>query len=335
MPDVIAEQGGDVARPFKDVGIPMELAGQTRQIIAARDYLALLEAAAEETGDPHLGLSLGSKFKIEDLGPFGRLVAGAPTLGEAIKTTNALIHAFSPTKRTGLEMSGGMALLWCSKEFGAADYAKGLRIDGELATWLYRTVIRLAAGADWQPGRVVLPPADPAYRRGFESRFGAPVRGEGNRYAVLLPPHLLDTPMTYAHRLDEPERRRLTAALASLVPDDSVTGLVRAFVRGRMSGGYPTMSDVARSMGLSDRTFQRQLANAGTTYSEIARSVRRDMAHDLLTDPRKSMLDVAMALGYSDQSNFTRAVKAWSGMTPSQYRLVAGDTGKRDDRGRN
>ena len=80
------------------------------------------------------------------------------------------------------------------------------------------------------------------------------------------------------------------------------------------------MSRVARSAGLGVRTFQRRLAFQGVAYSDLVADVRRDLARDMLADRSQSQIDISMALGYSDASNFSRAFKSGVGMTPSQYR---------------
>ncbi len=48
--------------------------------------------------------------------------------------------------------------------------------------------------------------------------------------------------------------------------------------------------------------------------------VRRELATAYLADPRLRILDVALLLGYSDHSAFTRAYKEWTGSPPKALR---------------
>lgn len=49
--------------------------------------------------------------------------------------------------------------------------------------------------------------------------------------------------------------------------------------------------------------------------------VRREVGLDLLTAGRVSIAEVSSAIGYESPSNFTRAVKRWTGKTPRELIL--------------
>ncbi len=322
IPDLIADLGGKVDRPFRKSGVPVELATAPERVLPMRDYLTLLEAAARETGDEHFGVSLAERLEIDDLGPFGRLLTGAPTLRQAIETANALVQSYSPAMRCWLEIDGE-AVRWHYRLVGVRDRREGRRLDCENTLLMFRTLIRLAAGPNWQPREILLEQATPHQLRVCEARLGAPVRSVGTAWALVFSRHLLGLPMTYGKPLREMERQSLRTRLISSAPEDSFAGSVRAIVGSRLSAGYPEISAVARSAGLSVRTFQRRLAREGEVYSDLVAAVRRDLAREMLADPSQSQLDVCMSLGYADASNFTRAFRQWTGVTPREFRRAS------------
>ena len=65
--------------------------------------------------------------------------------------------------------------------------------------------------------------------------------------------------------------------------------------------------------------MQRRLRREGTTYQSLLDSTRRDLALDYLRQGRHSLADITFLLGFTDQSNFTRAFRRWTGKTPRQY----------------
>lgn len=87
--------------------------------------------------------------------------------------------------------------------------------------------------------------------------------------------------------------------------------------------GFRSVEAVASILCMSERTLKRQLAQDGTSFSDILEDLRRQRAVLLLRHESQSIERIAEQLGYSDVANFTRAFKRWTGTTPSQYRRGA------------
>ncbi|MCA6062313.1 helix-turn-helix transcriptional regulator [Thalassolituus marinus] len=88
----------------------------------------------------------------------------------------------------------------------------------------------------------------------------------------------------------------------------------------RLRDGEPSIDQIARVLNCSARTLQRRLQVAGTSYREELNLVRYKLARSYLEDPSLQIIDVAMLLGYSEHSVFTRAFREWSGKTPQDFR---------------
>jgi len=52
----------------------------------------------------------------------------------------------------------------------------------------------------------------------------------------------------------------------------------------------------------------------------VCDSLRHRLALQYVSEPERSMVDVAFMLGFSELSTFYRAFKRWTGITPQQYR---------------
>lgn len=87
-----------------------------------------------------------------------------------------------------------------------------------------------------------------------------------------------------------------------------------------LQGGDASASTLARQMNSSLRSFYQQLARHGLRYRAVLADTRFKLARMYLADQRLSVADVALLLGYSEQSAFTRAFRGWSGETPAAYR---------------
>ena len=88
-----------------------------------------------------------------------------------------------------------------------------------------------------------------------------------------------------------------------------------------LSTGYPSLELAAELTGTSKRTLQRLLLASGTSYRQLVQRARFGLATHLLTDPAYRVLDIAVALGYRDPSNFGRAFRRIARIGPEEYRL--------------
>jgi AraC-like DNA-binding protein len=79
------------------------------------------------------------------------------------------------------------------------------------------------------------------------------------------------------------------------------------------------MSNVARKLGLSERTLRRYLLAEGKSYVDILDMARGTVAKSSLRNESRTIGETARELGLSP-SGFHRAFKRWTGITPSEYR---------------
>jgi AraC-like DNA-binding protein len=90
----------------------------------------------------------------------------------------------------------------------------------------------------------------------------------------------------------------------------------------RMAFGKPQADDIAALLNVSRRTLQRQLREAGTSWSETIDRARQHAACNMLQQGDASVADLALLTGYEDTRAFLRAFKRWTGLTPSAYRAT-------------
>jgi len=84
--------------------------------------------------------------------------------------------------------------------------------------------------------------------------------------------------------------------------------------------GYPVITSTAARIGISVRTLQRKLAEAGLNYGELVEHIRFDQACHELQNSKLHLCEISSRLGYRDPSSFSRAFTRWAGMPPRQYR---------------
>jgi len=86
--------------------------------------------------------------------------------------------------------------------------------------------------------------------------------------------------------------------------------------------GYPGIETAAEAAGLSPRTLQRRLAEVGLTYGGLVSASRLRLAKTWLTESEMPVAEIAATLGYSEATNFVRAFRRQTGISPAAFRRV-------------
>jgi len=308
--EAVERAGGSVARVFKLAELPLRLIETPEQLILLKDQLAVVEYAARELDDDTLPLALSMQAGVRGLGAFGDRVRAAPTLRDAIERCNSGMCAMlQSATRMRLDVAGGLAA-WSYFVSDAAVLGRG---KNELLAFGYMSDTLKIFGAG-PPLRAELP-SPPAARAKLEDMLGCEIGGGDTARLVFARKHL---------ERGNPSLAGTDAPLAGDVPParDFVAGVAH-LVRLGLLDGRPTVAFVGGRLGLAPRTLQRRLAETGARFDAIRRAVMLERAGTLLSDPRRSVTQVAFELGYSDPAHFSRAFVALTGQSPRAFRRAA------------
>ncbi len=82
------------------------------------------------------------------------------------------------------------------------------------------------------------------------------------------------------------------------------------------------VGELAAAVGMSTRSLQRRLHEAGQSFSSLVRMVRLNRACQLLERSDTPITAVGFCAGFSDSAHFSRDFRAGVGLTPSAFRSV-------------
>jgi AraC-like DNA-binding protein len=284
-------------------------------IISALSMLDYAEKAANHTGIFDLGCYAGT-MPIESYGNFGRRVASAPTLHNAVTTFCREVH--TECSEADYFLTLGKSSAWFCH--GPVPGGTTQQTQHELyAVMIIIQVIQLALGKQWLPQRIRLQASDESAARMNEAllkttiEFGAPITAVEFPLKHLASPLLHDARSTDFQYID-------TSTGCIEFPKEQVPAL-KALIELQISQSRQPSIDIAAEMaGVSKRTLQRFLSEQATSYSSLLDEVRMEMALSLLRDPTQSITDIAVGLGYANIAHFSRAFKRMTGLSPKGYR---------------
>lgn len=102
---------------------------------------------------------------------------------------------------------------------------------------------------------------------------------------------------------------------------ESYSSKVLSLLQKRTGGAFNTLSVIAESLAVSERTLQLRLKAEGTTFSELLKRHRKELAITLLKNDYNTVDEIAYLLGFSERQSFHKAFKRWTGKSPVEYRL--------------
>lgn len=119
--------------------------------------------------------------------------------------------------------------------------------------------------------------------------------------------------------------RFLEQYLRMISTENTAHANFRVFLRAVLS--ECDLTTLAKRLSVSKRTLQRLLSSWGTSFLDELDVVRCEVGLQRLCEPRVSMTQLAIELGFCDSSHFCKAVKRWTGLSPRSYRRLMFDIG--------
>jgi AraC-like DNA-binding protein len=176
----------------------------------------------------------------------------------------------------------------------------------------------------WRPLFVQFRHASPASLRLHHAAFGQNVYFNQEHNSICIDRAVLATPI----HSTSAEKKKITSRLIrqrgffdARGTVDRTHGMVRALLP------YSTdcsIAAVAKLLGMSTRSLQRDLAEAEVTFEAIRDSIRADLARKYLMQSTMSVAEIADVLGYSQPSAFARSFRRWHQMSPLRFRKAGG-----------
>jgi AraC-like DNA-binding protein len=331
----VAGVGSAIARHAASYGIdilpicrPLDIDPADLQSVTAHlplDRLCrLLETCALLSNDDAFGLKSGPLFVLGSSGAYGYGIMAAPTLRDFIRFLGAHMPYVSQTSSCRLEWADSEASV--SWTFSSRIVKRDQYVDLMMA--LYMRHLRRILGEDADAIAIVLERPRPKDTALFRERLTRQLSFDAPINSIRFPTRLLDQKNPHGDenlfRLMDVQCRALASEEAA---GEAFLDQVRRYVRQRIEEPHLALATIAGYFGLSERTFQRRLADVGMTLNDVRDDERRHLALTLLTQSSLSISAIAYRLGYAAPSTFTRSVHRWFGVPPRSLRDRINDGG--------
>lgn len=303
------------------VGMPLGLIDNSVARVNGRDFQSLIHWLIEQTQDPLFGLKSARYVQPGSYSLVGYMAMNSRSAREALHLTPEYEAIVGDMGITKIEKYGPhLAMRWVCQYDDLL--VRPHMIDNVLGSWLL--FARWLADMDeGKPEKVLFerPKPDASLLPAYEEIFGCPLEFNADRSALIFPEELLDTPL----RQPDPIllttlEQQASAVMSEIQERHPIVMQTRTLLRTLMDEGLPRREKVAEHLGITERTLQRRLQDAGTGYQQLLDDLRQETAIDWLTTTDLAINDIALKLGFSEARSFHRRFKTWTGITPGEYR---------------
>jgi AraC-like DNA-binding protein len=309
--DYLDEQGMDAERVL---GTPRPEARQL--FVSMPEWQAWLRRVDALEQRPALGLRIAKGISARHFGVVGYCALACASLAEALQRMeryHASVYDVNPA-RVSIGPSGVVM------EWGVERGRPGALVDEAAIA----SLVQLARDMTGQPipirevGFVNPRPDD---LQPYQTYFGGVVRFDQPVTRVVIDAEHLALPMRKSDpallAMMDQQAEQLLREVASL---PAMVEAWRKTLVPLIREGQTSLAALAKSHHTSPRSLQRRLAEHNTTFQRLLDQTRQHLAEGHLKEGKLDLAEIALLLGYSEQSAFTRAFRTWTGLAPAQWR---------------
>jgi AraC-like DNA-binding protein len=316
---VLKKQNVAVGPLLRRAGLSQQDFGGPQQRISAASQGKFLEYAAEATDDSAFGLHLAAEANPREAGLLFYVTSAANNLGEAL----ALFARYSRivNEAVRIKPTHGPEGIVAEISFIGLPRHTAKQVT-EFGVAVTIKALREIAGQNIRPTHLSFIHGRNSDLSAFERFFGCAIQFGASRDQVAFSNETLALPLVTEDRHLLETLRPICDAAAK--ERGTAMGTLRAAVENEaqklLPHGKAKRHIIAKSLGHSERTLTRKLADEGTAYDQVLDQLRQSLALQYIKEQGVSLSQIAWLLGYEGSASFNHAFRRWTGRSPSVVR---------------
>jgi AraC-like DNA-binding protein len=318
--DVLVAQGCPAGEILRDVNLTVDEVHSPKSRISLADLMMACKNAIRLSSDPHLPYRIGASIHISAYGMYGFAILCCPDFRKAMAFAE-LYHALAaPLATIEFTEEDGVASWVIEPNARAAADPQIYRFITEMQIGIHISLMRDIMGSAFTPDQISL-----AYPKADDFSLAADQIGCGLSFAsrtnqIMFRSAWLDQAANLGNKTTYPTVVTFCDDLLNdLKSRIGLAGEIRALLL-RSIANPPTLAAIAKLLEVSDRSLRRQLREQGISFRGLLDELRMQIALKYLRTTRLANEDIALALGFSDATNFRRAFRRWTNKSPSEIR---------------
>lgn len=316
--ELIEQEKLSLQEACETLEIPESSFSSGNGFLRLKPFNALFEWVAEKLNDELLGVRLAKRFGFSKLGVLGYLVQNSATLQDALQLGERYLAIMQQDATVSYAIKNNICQ--CRYKVKSFDIPS-IRQDAEFTLTTMVMFNRKQLGEDWTPIETFFSHSAPKDKTTHQAIFGNRIHYDAGFNGFDIDAELLSTPINESDpQLLSILQHQADQLLSQIESRSDVINHVRLLIMSSVNRKSFGINEAAQELFMSRRTLLRRLKAAGTTYQKLRNEVLIEVAKEALIENTASITDIALQLGYSENSAFVRAFRRLTGITPLQYR---------------
>lgn len=261
--------------------------------------------AARACGRRDFGMLLGYHDDRRTFGPIGLLIEHSSSVSEAIAISLRYVQLHNAALTYSLTLTKNDTYTFALQLSARGKYPIFQFVETQLTLWL--RFARAMLGENWMPLSVHFAHPRQADRAAYFRVFAC-----SSRFGETFSGFIVKRADFDRNVKNDPRVREVTRAMLDDLDrefDHNIVVKVSIVLRPLLATGRLNAARVARALSLTPRTLQRRLSERGTTFQDVMRDVRVQMAREHLARPGMTLTRLAPLLGLSEASAVSRLLR--------------------------
>jgi AraC-like DNA-binding protein len=301
------------------VGLPRACLSNPDMKIDANSGRQLLEDSAERTHEESFGLRLAEHRLLSNLGPLALIVREGPTARKALEALAKYIRLQNEALNPRIDVGDGIVTVRPELRFERPVPA---RQAVELCVGVLSRTLGTFLGDSWRPRAVCFTHGAPRDLSIHKRIFGPSVEFGRDFNGLVCKAEDLEQRVPHSDQVMARYVRQYLDALL-INRELSISDRVRELLWIRVPLGTYSLEAMAKRLGVSGKTIERQLKRDGTSFSALLNQVRAEMVRQYVESTGRPLYVIAELMGFSALSAFSRWFRGEFGCSPSEWRVKA------------
>ncbi|WCL54716.1 AraC-like transcriptional regulator QhpR [Gimibacter soli] len=318
---VLAQRGLDYSQIDALLKVPNTM-GDTygHQVIDLRKFVETVETAGKIKNRSGMSWSVGLASNYAKRGKVGHAILGSRTLGTAFHR----LVKYYPLIQDHTDLNLKVGESWTTLGYRILDPDIWPRTEDALySLGVFASFVKTVAPDAWNSVEISVEADKDLIRNDLSDVVQTNVIYGAESNAIRFPTQLMNRDFGLLPAVDNDAINRLSRLLTEKTRKLPMSDRTRHLIFQGLSVGRVNQDHVAKELGVSRRTLRRKLAVEGESFQSILDECRiRAAMLEFRVSPGQSLSEMALKLGYSEHSTFSRAFMRWAGIAPQEFRKL-------------